>query len=770
MAKWINRTLVQAPRNATTSHTISFAPATAGNFLLLVMDASVTFTVPTGWTRQAQALNATELSVYTKTATAGESSFSTTHNGTNYPMVAVVYEFPAGTTWVKSTTATGLAFGAANPAITGLTGTNLLMAAKAFSEYQTAAAVSWTWSAGVTEDTDVNTLNASSTDGYSIGIGYVEDSTATSFTPTATASPTVGTLDEAVTWAVQLPSAVTALSGTGAATALTLTAATGSGSSLVPITTGSGTGATITLSLTLGTGSGTASGLGALPAMTAWKNALASRGATPATALFIGDSLTEGQGSSAKSKRWLDLLLAHIRTSLPTTGVTGGAGYLPSWYAVYTPDSSWTHVNATRTGTHVDVPQNAGDVTDKSLGLRSDEMSAGATLTYTVTGTSMDLWWVQGYGSFTYTIDAGSPVTVSTAGTTGNPGRTAHVSLGAAGSHTVVITATTAVRFSGLMIYNGDESAGIRFVDAAHVGFYTDAYLGTGMQQAWGLVNPDLAVIELGANDYTFTHATSAQVKANLVSQIAQVRAAVSKQVSIVVINLPSMPASGGNAESWTAYRTAITSIGTDDPTVRIITFPTWSTASDGFHPGDTGQSQIEAVMAPELIFPDTGITSPGAAITLGLTVSVGLGTRQATGNALGFTLTAGIGAGTSAFTSAPTNLSGPGAAIALTLLLASGAGLSSIETGGKVWIFNTPVTLITVPIAGRGLVGSLPYGLSLWRIDGVWRTGMAPALEDIAGADRFYSGGRLHVLDDVARAELIDAGFAANITLQENT
>lgn len=211
MAKWINRTLVQAPRNGTTSHTITFTAATAGSLLVLVMEGAVTHTVPTGWTRRAQALNNTELSVYTKTATAGESSFSTTHNGSNYPIVAVVYEFAAGSTWVNAVSATGLPPGAANPTLSGLTGTNLLVGAKAagLSGSLTYTGTAWSGLAGIVEDVDA-VEPAGATDGYGFSVAYVEDSAATSFTPTGTTTTTAVSL-EALTFAVKTVAPATTL-------------------------------------------------------------------------------------------------------------------------------------------------------------------------------------------------------------------------------------------------------------------------------------------------------------------------------------------------------------------------------------------------------------------------------------------------------------------------------------------------------------------------------------------------------------------------------
>jgi hypothetical protein len=206
VAKWINRSVVQAPRNGTSSHTIAFTAATAGNLLVLVLEGAVTHTVPTGWTRRNQALNATELSVYTKTATAGESSFSTTHNGADYPVAAVVYEFPAGSSWVNGVSNAAVGQTGNNPTLSGLTGTNLLFAVVDTPNPVGGTApggCTWSGVTGLVEDVDIAAAPSASTDGYAVSLAYVEDSTATSFAPLGQFTGT-GLNKEALTFAVHV--------------------------------------------------------------------------------------------------------------------------------------------------------------------------------------------------------------------------------------------------------------------------------------------------------------------------------------------------------------------------------------------------------------------------------------------------------------------------------------------------------------------------------------------------------------------------------------
>src|SRR6478752_3702729 len=99
MSSWVNRTVLSGSSvdpNGTTSHTCTFTAATSGNFLVAVVAGGVTSTTPSGWTLVTSAINNAGLYVFTKTASASESSFTTTHNGSNYPILGVVYEFYAG--------------------------------------------------------------------------------------------------------------------------------------------------------------------------------------------------------------------------------------------------------------------------------------------------------------------------------------------------------------------------------------------------------------------------------------------------------------------------------------------------------------------------------------------------------------------------------------------------------------------------------------------------------------------------------------------------
>jgi hypothetical protein len=215
MTQWINRTLVQAARNGTNSHTVTFTAATAGSLLVALAEGPVTSTTPTGWTLPANgaAISNTGLYVWWKVASAGESSFSTTHNGTGYPCAFVVYEFPAGSTFVGSAQATGInPASGANPDLTGLTGTNLTFGAIGIGvgNSNTYVSAAWSGTGSPVEDIDVTTGYTSS-DAYGFSLAYVENNTASSFQPTGAVTQTGAPSNkEGLTFAVNVPLNTTA--------------------------------------------------------------------------------------------------------------------------------------------------------------------------------------------------------------------------------------------------------------------------------------------------------------------------------------------------------------------------------------------------------------------------------------------------------------------------------------------------------------------------------------------------------------------------------
>lgn len=104
---WLNRVTGIAPRNGTTSHTVSlgFTPANK-SLLVAVICGAVTHTTPSGWTEVRAPVASAEIALLTKVSDGTETDITVTHNGSDYPIVYAFYEFPRGSTVINSAMST----------------------------------------------------------------------------------------------------------------------------------------------------------------------------------------------------------------------------------------------------------------------------------------------------------------------------------------------------------------------------------------------------------------------------------------------------------------------------------------------------------------------------------------------------------------------------------------------------------------------------------------------------------------------------------------
>lgn len=212
MSSWVTRTVLSGSsvnQNGTNSHTCTFTAATAGNLLVAVVAGGVTSTTPSGWTLVTSAVGYSGIYLFTKTASSGESSFSTTHNSSNYEIKGVVYEFPAGTSVVGSNSATGQSYGptATGPSVSSLTGTYSRFSARSYAMDNTNSTWDVDWTLPFVEDYDTFVPNSGSTDGVSLTIAYDDAQTASSFNPSATKTQTNVSIPsgEGISFALYIP-------------------------------------------------------------------------------------------------------------------------------------------------------------------------------------------------------------------------------------------------------------------------------------------------------------------------------------------------------------------------------------------------------------------------------------------------------------------------------------------------------------------------------------------------------------------------------------
>lgn len=166
---WVNMTEGTAARNGTASHTINFTPAAAGSLLIAVMAGAVTHTAATpGWTKQLNATVFTEIALFSMTAAGGESSLQVTHNGSNYPVEWVVYEFPAGSTFAGGNAVNSGPF----TPLSGLSGTNTtVFAAGSSSRTSGEPALTMNWLYFWKTEVNRNTLYDGATTGVFLNVG-----------------------------------------------------------------------------------------------------------------------------------------------------------------------------------------------------------------------------------------------------------------------------------------------------------------------------------------------------------------------------------------------------------------------------------------------------------------------------------------------------------------------------------------------------------------------------------------------------------------------
>lgn len=218
MARWLNRVTIAAPRNGTTTHSvdpssasnvvdgINFAPTT-GRLLVCFAAGAVTSTTPSGWTLPTggSAVSATGLYVWYRIAAGGD-TFSTTHGGSDYPVVFDIYEFLEASTLLGSAAQADVAeTGGAGPTLSGLAGTHLDFGVVCQNAGDSTNPLTCNWDMG-TRQVVWSALRGGSgpTDGYVYSLTYVEDSATSSAAFAATMIGDSLTLVERLVVSVQL--------------------------------------------------------------------------------------------------------------------------------------------------------------------------------------------------------------------------------------------------------------------------------------------------------------------------------------------------------------------------------------------------------------------------------------------------------------------------------------------------------------------------------------------------------------------------------------
>ena len=336
-------------------------------------------------------------------------------------------------------------------------------------------------------------------------------------------------------------------------------------------------------------------------ALSTFRTALANADTTPVD-IFVGpgDSFTEGYGASSLSKRFVSVLARQLRAGYQPAGVAGGIGYVDPLNAESFTDYPVSSVNGAGAFTW-GLGRQALALFDSSQTIRVSETFTDLDIRYAG-------WQGAGWGAFSYTVDGGTPVMVSTGGKpSSHGGYVEHISGLAPGHHDVVITGVqslTASVIEGVTIYNGDRNRGIRVWEGGANGATATAYAPPNTTWAESLesVHPDLIVLPIGFNDY-YQGETAADTKSHIEQIIATMRANIDTNPSIVLVAYPDHTTSTGT-DTWSSYLSMYQSIAAADPEIAFFDlgklFDTQQAlagpslvSADGVHPSDAGHELI---------------------------------------------------------------------------------------------------------------------------------------------------------------------------------
>jgi lysophospholipase L1-like esterase len=285
-----------------------------------------------------------------------------------------------------------------------------------------------------------------------------------------------------------------------------------------------------------------------------WLAALAKRDTGPADIFALGDSITEGVGVSSKGARWVDLLLTNLRAWAQPAGVSGGEGFVPIAYNLNNFPQRWTTTGTF--GTNV-FAQSYGP------GLRAYQLNGGVAASLTFTGTGCDILYVKGSwgGTMQVAVDGGAATNVAQFNATAADGfRYQGIrGLDPGVPHTVTVTASGVILVAGAVVYNGDETQGVRLVEAGRSGITCASFVTNlaAVQAQVTTLAPSLVLVNLGTNDYN-AGTTAAAFQTSLQTLVQGIQTAAPN--TSVVLAAGWNPLSSTQA-AWQPYRTAVAAV-----------------------------------------------------------------------------------------------------------------------------------------------------------------------------------------------------------------
>lgn len=349
---------------------------------------------------------------------------------------------------------------------------------------------------------------------------------------------------------------------------------------------------------------------------------LANRHYARCNIVCIGDSISEGQGATQLDRRWIARLRDNLRTRYQTTALSGGGrGFLGA--------ASSGEISFVWPTTITGSPTQATTLGPKGQFVQLS--GAGQAITYNLVGDSADIMWTQVPfgGTFSYSIDGGAAVNVSTNGGGILDGMITHITLGANSAHTLTLAWVSGnSNIDGVVEYGGDYTHGLQVHDAAHYGWQTTNWVsvtagGTASPaRAINQLSPAAIIITLGVNDQ-FAGVPPATVQSNLTTIISQLRAVATAPYPAVILNmLPPRINQSSYTYPWSQYVAAAWNIAASDTggpsgnsIVTVMDFTLgprmlgadtdvyggWA-AGDEVHPSDNGHSLIADAVTTFLV------------------------------------------------------------------------------------------------------------------------------------------------------------------------
>lgn len=344
-----------------------------------------------------------------------------------------------------------------------------------------------------------------------------------------------------------------------------------------------------------------------------WKNALtaAAAGTGQAKIFTVGDSMMEGEGASAEPNRFMSRFADGVRSNRAIGG--SGFGMVGAFHTTYLTDSSsWRTPTTADTGT---ISNNAQGDRGVYLG------STGAYVQWTRVCTSFDVVHYQGTGdgsSIGVNVDGINVTTIDISSGAASYSSISHVAIGGpAASHVITLTLTGGGDVvDGIVLYNGDETAGVIAWDGTHVGYDSTDFGGTNPPGSLvnGIANlqPALVIDDItGLTDYQSNATAPAQAAANLAARLTFYKAQASSPTVMLLACFAydsSRTTANAGGYTWQQYLDACRLAASSFQEVYWIdlhdVYPsfTWL-ASDGAHPSDAGHQKIAdallAILAP---------------------------------------------------------------------------------------------------------------------------------------------------------------------------